>query len=171
MKRVIITAILLIINFILQSTVFNYIEIRGVIPNTAIIFIVSFALLRGSLCGAAAGFFSGLLYDIFFGASIGYYALINMVIGWLCGKFNTNFYRENYLLPALLSIAGVIASETVIYITHIFMSGSFMYAYFIFNKILPEAVYTLVLVIPVYRISFAVNEWLESKERRSRRLF
>lgn len=171
MKRAIITAILLIINFVLQSTVFNYIEIRGVIPNTAIIFIVSFALLRGSLCGAAAGFFSGMLYDIFFGASVGYYSLINMVIGWLCGKFNINFYRENYLLPALLSTAGVIVSETVIYLTHIFMSGSFMYTYFIFNKILPEAVYTLVLVIPVYRISFAVNERLEIKERRSRRLF
>lgn len=171
MKRVTVTAILLIINFVLQSTVFHFIEIRGIMPNTAIIFIVSFALLRGSLCGAVSGFFSGLLYDVLFGASIGYYALLNMIIGWLCGKFNTNFYRENYLLPALLSAAGVMVYESIIYITHIFMSGSFMYTYFLFNKILPEAVYTLVFVIPVYRISFAVNERLESGERRSRRLF
>ncbi len=171
MRRIIVTALTLIINFVLLSTVFQNIEIRGVLPNTTIIIVISFSLLRGSTGGGTVGFFSGLMYDILFGSSIGFYALLLMLVGYISGKFNENFYRENYFLPAILSAAGVLAYESVIYITHVFMSGNFMYFYFLFNKFLPEVVYTLVFVIPVYRIIFAVNEQLEAKERRSRRLF
>ena len=66
MLNAVVTALVIIINFILQSTVLRLIEIRGVIPDTMIIITVSYALLRGQDTGAAAGFFGGLLYDIFF---------------------------------------------------------------------------------------------------------
>ncbi len=171
MRRIIITGLLLIINIVLQSTVLQHIQIRGVIPNTAIIIIVSFALLRGSICGAATGFFSGLLYDVLFGQSVGFYALLGMVSGWVCGKFNENFYRENYFLPATLSAGTVIIYNSIIYFYGMLMSVNSSYLTNLFNIALPEAVYTAVLVIPVYRIVFAVNEQLEAKERRSRRLF
>ena len=171
MRRIIVTGILLIINFVLQSTLLNLIEIRGVVPNTAIIITVSFALLRGSATGSIVGFFLGLLHDVLFGPSVCLYALLGMLIGYFCGKFNSNFYRENYFLPMLLSVISLIAYDTVIYITHMFMSGNLMYLYCLFNIILPEAVYTAVFVVPVYRIVFGINEQLEAKERRSRRLF
>ena len=52
--RIFITAIFIVLNFLMQSTILHYIEIRGVIPNTTIILIVSYALLRGSTEGAIA---------------------------------------------------------------------------------------------------------------------
>lgn len=171
MRGIISTAVLVIINFVLQTTLMQNIQIRGVLPNTALIIIISFALLKGSKNGAIVGFFSGLVYDVLFGSSIGFYALLYMLAGYFCGKFNENFYRENYFLPTLLSACSVVVFESIIYFTHVFMSGNFMYFYFVFNKFLPEAVYTVVFVVPVYRIVFAINEQLEARERRSRRLF
>lgn len=100
--RVFITAIFIIINFLMQSTVLHYIEIRGVIPNTTIILVVSYALLRGSTEGAIVGFFTGLLQDIFFGTSIGFFTLFNIITGYLFGRGNHDFYRENYILPMML---------------------------------------------------------------------
>ena len=170
-RRLIVTALLLIVNIILQSTIFQHIQIRGVIPNTAIIIIVSLALLRGSVGGAAAGFFAGLLHDMLFGNIIGFYALLGMITGWVCGKLSTNFYRENYFLPAVLSCTTLLIYDTVIYVSGIMQGISFSYLNVLFNIILPEAVYTAVFLIPVYRIVFAINEQLEAKERRSRRLF
>ncbi len=171
MRRIIATSLILIINIVIQSTILQHISIRGVIPNTAVITIVSFALLRGSASGAITGFFSGLLYDVLFGNTMGLYALLGMSAGWLCGKFNTNFYRENYFLPAVLSCTAVLLYDCAIYLFGVIQGVSFSYISLLFNIILPEAVYTAVFVIPVYRIVFAVNEQLESRERRNRRLF
>ena len=47
MINAVVTAAVLIINFILQTTVLQLIEIRGVIPDTMLIIIVSYSLLRG----------------------------------------------------------------------------------------------------------------------------
>ncbi|MBE6008534.1 MAG: rod shape-determining protein MreD [Lachnospiraceae bacterium] len=171
MRRIIVTGLLIIINIVIQSTLLQHIAIRGVIPNTAVIMIVSFALLRGSVSGAATGFFAGLLCDILFGNTFGFYALLGTVTGWICGSFNTNFYRENYFLPAVLSCASVFLYDCAIYLFGIVQGISFSYISLLFNIILPEAVYTAVFVIPVYRIVFAANEQLESRERRNRRLF
>ena len=45
MINAVVTAAVLIINFILQTTVLQLIEIRGVIPDTMLIIIVSYSLL------------------------------------------------------------------------------------------------------------------------------
>lgn len=64
--RLLITALMVFINFILQTTLLQMFAIRGVLPNTALIIAVSYALLRGSREGAFVGIGAGLLQDIFF---------------------------------------------------------------------------------------------------------
>jgi len=89
--RIIVVGFILLVNIILQSTYFEYIQIIGVKPNTAIAVIVAFSLMRGSFEGAVIGFFSGLLQDILFGSNIGFNALLGMYIGYFCGKLNNDF--------------------------------------------------------------------------------
>ena len=127
--RIFITAIFIVLNFLMQSTILHYIEIRGVIPNTTIILIVSYALLRGSTEGAIVGFFSGLLQDIFFGTSLGYFTLFNTITGYLFGRGNHNFYRENYLLPMMLCTIAVFLYETMIYLTSFLFRGQLNFLY------------------------------------------
>ena len=43
--------------------------------------------------------------------------------------------------------------------------------YFLVRLALPEAVYTAVVTIPIYRLLFGINEWLELKEKYKYRLF
>ena len=81
--RILLTGILIFVNFILQTTLLPYISIGGILPNTALIIVVSYALLRGSTEGAIVGFFSGLPIDIFFGTSFGYYTLLFLLAGLL----------------------------------------------------------------------------------------
>lgn len=171
MHRVITTFLVLIINFVLQSTLFQLLKIRGVIPNTAIIIIVSMSLLRGSREGAVVGFCSGLLQDIFFGYIPGYYAVLGLACGYLVGKFNKGFYRENYILPILLTCLSTLAYESVVYVTGPLFSGNTNYIFFLFNLIFPEAVYNAVFTIIIYRILFALNSMVEQKERHKRKLF
>ncbi len=91
--------VLILINFILQTTLFNYIEIIGVKPNTMIILIVAFAFMRGEIEGGLIGFLSGLLVDCFFGELLGLNAFMGLITGFLCGKIFNEFYKNSIFIP------------------------------------------------------------------------
>ena len=132
---------------------------------------VSYALLRGSTEGAIVGYFSGLPIDIFFGTSFGYYTLLFLLAGLLIGRSQKDFYRENYLLPIIICSLAAIVYESIIFITGFFLQGNTTVLYFLVRLALPEAVYTAVVTIPIYRLLFGINEWLELKEKYKYRLF
>ena len=66
MKRGIVAAILILVCFILQCTVFRAIDFGGIVPNLLIILTSSFGFMRGERTGLVIGFFCGILSDIFF---------------------------------------------------------------------------------------------------------
>ncbi len=169
--RVFVMAVLTVIGFVIQSTVFDYIQILGVKPNAIVLIIVSYAMLRGDLEGAFLGFFSGLLIDIFFSDFIGLHALLGMLTGYFCGKPFRNFYRENYLLPLVLVGVSVFCYEFAFYFTSFLFRGKVDFWYYLKNIILPESVYSLMIAIPVYRILYAINLRLEKHEGLTRKLF
>ena len=171
MLNIIVTALVLIINFILQSTALHLIEIRGVIPDTMIIIIVSYALLRGQAAGAVTGFFAGLLYDIISGSSLGFYALMGFLTGYFCGICHRNFYRENYILPVTLSAVSNLLIGLVIYITGFLLKNNYHIFYYLISVIIPQSVYTGIAAIIVYRLLYSINNKVEKKEREKRRLF
>ena len=148
-----------------------YISSGGILPNTALIIVVSYALLRGSTEGAIVGFFSGLPIDIFFGTSFGYYTLLFLLAGLLIGRSQKDFYRDNYLLPIIICSLAAIVYESIIFITGFFLQGNTTVLYFLVRLALSEAVYTAVVTIPIYRLLFGINEWLELKEKYKYRLF
>ena len=108
MRRVLISGILVILCFVLQTTVFKGIAFGGILM---IILTASFGLIRGERTGLIFGFFCGLLCDIFFGSVIGLNAMIYMYIGYANGKFNRIFFPENIKLPmALILVSDLVYS-------------------------------------------------------------
>ena len=71
MRRKAIEALLIIVCFILQCTVFQALALAGIVPNLLLIVTSSLGFMRGEKEGMAVGFFSGLLMDIFFGQLFG----------------------------------------------------------------------------------------------------
>ena len=169
--RVLITSILIFLNFVLQTTLFQFFSIRGILPNTALIIVTSYALLRGSKEGALVGVFSGLLWDVFFQTTLGFYSLLFALIGFLIGRSQRNFYRENYLLPVLFCTTAACVFEIIMYCTVFVLYGRGNIWYLLFQILLPETVYTALVTIPFYRLLFGINEWLELKEKYKYRLF
>ena len=169
--RIAITVLVVFINFILQTTLFPLFTIQGIFPNTALIIVTSYALLRGSKEGALVGVGTGFLMDVFFSNMIGFYSLLYLAIGLLFGRSQRNFYRENYILPVIFCAVSTVLFQAVLYITGFLFRGEGNILYFLFSVILPEIVYTAVVTVPLYRILFGINEWLELKEKYKYRLF
>ena len=169
--RIAITALIVFLNFILQSTLFPYFAIQGVFPNTALIIVTSYALLRGSREGALVGLGTGFLMDVFFNTYIGFYTGLYLILGLLFGRSQRSFYRENYILPIIFCTASAVIYQTVLYVTGFVFRGEGNLLYFLFRLLLPELVYGAIITIPLYRILFGINEWLELKEKYKYRLF
>ncbi|MCL1936606.1 MAG: rod shape-determining protein MreD [Defluviitaleaceae bacterium] len=168
MRILILTAIILI-NFILQTTF--RVEIFGISPNTAIIIVVSFAILRQDVEGGIIGFFTGLLHDVFFGNSIGFNALVYMLIGFFAGKPFKDFNKDNYLLPLFLVTIATIFYNFSHYIFHFLFRARLELFEYGLNIILPSSLYNLALSFPIYIFLYIVNEKIEIVEKSKRRIF
>ena len=168
--RIFVISMILIFSNILDSTLFSMIRIRGISPNFNIMIIVSFALLRGSKEGSIIGFFAGFIIDMFFSTSRGYLAIIGALIGYFCGKFNKDFYRENIVLPFVLTLISTIIYGFVQSFPFL-LRGKINYFYFIRNIIVPETIYTVVLSIVIYQLIYIVNQKIEKNEKINRKIF
>ena len=164
MLRKVIVAILIIVCFLLQSTVFRSLAFAGIVPNLLIILTASFGFMRGENEGLLIGFFSGLLCDIFFGDMLGFYALIMMYIGFVNVKFNRIFYPEDIKLPLALIIISDISYSMTCYVLLFLLQGKFNFPFYFLNVILPEAVYTILVTCILYPVILKINNRLEAHE-------
>ena len=102
MKRKVITFFIILISFLLQSTLFVKLKFGAVSPNLMLVVTSSFGFMRGRKSGIAVGAISGLLVDIFWGQLLGFHTLLYTVIGYLNGSFERLFYDEDIKLPIVL---------------------------------------------------------------------
>lgn len=165
------SAVLIILCFILQSTVFKGIAFGGIVPNLMIVLTASFGFMRGEKTGLIFGFFCGLLADIFFGEVIGLYAMIYMYIGYGNGKFNRIFYPEDIKLPLALILVSDFVYGLLCYIILFLMRGRFHISYYFMHIILPEMVYTILVTLILYPLVLWLNKKLEDREQRSAKKF
>ncbi len=169
MLRRILVFILIILSFVLQSTVFRSLAFAGIVPNLMIILTSAFGFMRGENEGIIIGFLCGLLTDIFYGDILGFYALILMYIGYLNGQFNRIFYPEDIKLPLGLIVISDLSYGMVCYVLQFLLNGRFHFLFYLKNVILPEVVYTIVVTCVFYPIILFMNQKLEFREHRRKR--
>ena len=79
---------------ILQVTIFSQIDILGGYPDVVLLTLVAVALLRGSIYGAAAGFFAGLIVDTANLATLGVTSLLLTIAGYWIGRYGETTGRD-----------------------------------------------------------------------------
>ena len=123
--------------------------------------LVAVALLRGTIAGAAAGFFAGLIVDTATLGQLGLTSLVLTIAGYWIGRYGETTGRDRGHAP-FLSIAVV----TVLYafgvlLVH-FMLGERAPAGAVLSALVPTIVLNLILTAPVYAL---VRRLLRPRER------
>ena len=167
MLRKVTMCLLILVGFLLQSTLFKALSLGGIAPNILIIITAAFGFMRGKKEGMLIGFVSGLILDVLFGSLLGFYALIYMVIGYLNGFFHSIFYPEDIKLPMVLISSSELLYCFLIYFFQFMLQGRLHFGYYFLHIILPEIVYTILVTLLVYKVILTLNEWLEMREKRS----
>ncbi|MCR4903315.1 MAG: rod shape-determining protein MreD [Butyrivibrio sp.] len=171
MRRFIVTFLLVIASFILQTTLFRYFDFGHIVPNLLIIMTCTFGFIRGDKSGIWVGFLCGLLTDIMFGTYLGFYALIYMYIGFVVGQFSREFFRQNIILPILLIISGDFVFGFICYVLMFLFRVRLNFPYYLLHVILPEMIYTTIVAVFLYPLLMRINNKLEEIEQRSAKKF
>jgi rod shape-determining protein MreD len=90
---------------ILQVSALNAIHVLGATPDLLLVVLVSVALLRGSVVGAAVGFAAGLTIDLATMATLGVSALLLTVAGYWAGRYAETTGRGRAYAPIVAVVA------------------------------------------------------------------
>ena len=137
-----------------QTTVLDYARIMGVKPNLFLVFIVCVALISAKPWeSSVVGFVLGFLLDFMTGKSMGLNMLLFMYVGVVAGLLFERLLTNKYFgIISIVFIASVIYS--FLYYSMSFMmwgEGNFWYEFV--RIMLPEAVYSTVICVPLYRLA------------------
>ena len=167
MRRVIVTGLVIVVFFILQTSVFEMLKLADIRPNVLVILISSVAVMRGQNAGMLTGFFCGLLMDLFFGSFLGAYAFLYMLFGFVDGFFNRIYYADDNFLPLFLIGANDLAYGLIMYIFRGLLRNHLHFLYYFTSIILPELVYTVAVGLVLYQLLLRLNGLLLSYEEGS----
>ncbi|MBO5033853.1 MAG: rod shape-determining protein MreD [Lachnospiraceae bacterium] len=165
MKRNIILFFVILIGFVLQTTLFQTLNFGGISPNILIIITASYGFMYDKKCGMVVGFLCGLLMDIFYGNVLGFYALIYLYIGAANGAFHSIFYQDDIKLPLVLILASDLIYSFTCYVLLYLLRGRFDILFYLKTIILPEIVYTIFVTIFLYPCILLLNRTIDDTER------
>lgn len=171
MLRKFVTAIFILVNFLLETSVFSHFRMAGVVPQLTLILTCAFGFMRGEKEGMVIGFFCGLLQDICFGTFLGFYALLYLYVGYLNGKFSRIFYPEDIKLPLVLILLSNLTYDLLCYCLLFLLRGKLDFPYYFTGVILPEMLYTILATVIVYPAVLLLNGLLEAHEKRREQKF
>lgn len=164
MKRFIITAGVVLLCFLMQTTVFQHIALAGMVPNLILIVVVAYGYMRGRAEGMYVGFASGLLVDLLYSDLIGMNAILYVLVGYVAGICNEIYYRDEVSVPIILIAISDFLFNFGYYVFQFLLRGRLDIIYYIWKTILPEMVYTVLIAVFLYQLLHAMNFYLEEQE-------
>ncbi len=136
---------------VVQSSILGGIDVFGGTPDLVLVALVATALLRGSVFGAAAGFWAGFLLDTATLDTLGVTALLLTVFGFWIGRYGETTARDRTHAPF----------TSVLVVTFLVVVGSLVLDYVLgqaaparaaFASLPATVVLNLILTLPVYAL-------------------
>lgn len=164
-KRRISTIIVIILAFLLWTTLFQSFKLANVAPNIMLVVVVCYSYMRGRTSGILIGFLCGILSDMMYGTVIGLYAFALMTIGFLCGYCQKVYFTDNYILPCVLVGMSDFAYGLFYYVTEFLVRGRLHFWFYLSSVILPEVIYTMLVAVILFRPLSALEKYLNEKRK------
>lgn len=139
----------LLLAIILQTMIFNYINIFGVHADLFLVAVIAIALLCGKIQGMLCGMVFGLICDFLIGRLVGTNMLSFAVIGYICGAIGGRYYSAPPFYVFMGIGAAATAAAEIVYLipctAGLEIHIPFLYA---LKNIVVEAVMNGVLTVP-----------------------
>jgi len=150
---------------ILQVTIFGQIDILGGYPDLVLLTLMAIALFRGSIYGAAAGFFAGLLVDTANLATLGVTSLLLTIAGYWIGRYGETTGRDRAHAPYVSVAVATILVQLGALILHYMLGETASAQRVLVETLPPKVALNLLLTLPVYALARRVLALAAAPER------
>lgn len=164
MRRYIYLLLLNIVCFVLQTTVFRHLPLGGVVPNILIMITAASGLMYGRKLGMFSGFVGGLMIDAMFNSVIGLTILIYSFIGYVNGMLNKLYFKERLYIPVITIVLSDLVYGVLYYVCRFMLRGRMDFMFYLMHVMIPEAVYTLIIGVPIYLLMRQIKEHFKPEE-------
>ncbi len=169
LKRIGAYILAMVVYFLLHTSVFPNFQLGGIAPNVMIILVSVIGFLRGGNTALLIGMGSGILLDMFSGTYFGMYAFIYLVIGFINSGFHQMFFGDDMKLPLFLIASSDFIYGLLIYGCIYFMRARYDFGFYVWNVMIPEIVYTVLVSLVLYFPIYYLEQWLNKSDKRSER--
>lgn len=138
---------------ILQVTIFSDIDILSGYPDVVLLTLVAIALLRGSIYGASAGFFAGLLVDTANLATLGVTSLLLTIAGYWIGRYGETTGRDRLHAPFVSVAVATVAVQLGALILHYLLGDDVSARRALLEALPPKVLLNLLLTLPIYALT------------------
>lgn len=159
MKNYVSMFIMIIVGFILQTTIFRSLQIADVSPNILVILTAIAGTMYGQYNGMFSGVICGLFVDMMYSSVIGVNIFIYAVVGFIIGITHKIYIEDDIILPIATIAVGDLIYGMLFYVLKFLLRGRVELLEYLKNTILPEMVYTIIIGIFVFKFA----RWIEKK--------
>jgi rod shape-determining protein MreD len=143
---------IMILCFILQSSIIHFFRINGVAVNLVLVVLIVVSLQTNELVGASCGILVGILWDVFYTGGFGINTLILMLIGFVGGKLSERVYKADFLTNLYFTVLGTVFYHFIFFIIHYFLKLEASSILYMGKSIIIEMVLNIMILYPVYRV-------------------
>lgn len=153
MVVVLVYAAEILLALLLKTTLFTHLAYgNNVVPDLIIMIVIAAAYQRGKTKGMFVGFFAGLALDIASGGLLGVFALFYTFIGYLNGFMAKYYVQNDIILPLGMAAGSEFLFSFMFYVFLFLTKGRTNIGAYVINQMLPQAIYTAIVFLPVYRL-------------------
>ena len=163
-RRIIVSAIMILILALLQMSVLPWIPAVFLRPNLLLIYVVSTGFMRGRRSGIWMGFAAGLVLDLFYGPGLGFHALLMMLTGYANGFLCKIFFDEDLKMPVILVSISEFFYGFCFFLYSVFSGGHYTFGKYLRLAIMPELVSSVIFTFILYKLFFRINQKLSAYE-------
>jgi rod shape-determining protein MreD len=137
---------------LLQVTLVASLDVAGGTADLLLLSLLPIAFLRGSVAGAVAGFFGGLLVDVLTLDTLGVTALLYALAGYWAGRYGETTGRDRAHAPPVAVLVATIGIAYAGFGLHFLLGEEVSARLALFDTLLPSLALNLILGVPVYAL-------------------
>ena len=158
--------LVLLLAFILDSSLGSFISIFDIAPSFLFAAVMIMAMTGGMGEAGIYGALAGVLWDLAWGRTFGFYTLLYMYSALSAHGFLELIYKSTPLLTAGITFAASFLCELIVYLLRFTIWGEGVLIFNAFRFMLPAALYTALIQLLIFRPVNAVSR--PRQERGSR---
>ncbi len=159
--------LVLILAFVLDSTLGSFISIFDIAPSFLLATVMVMAMTGGLGEAGIYGALAGVLWDLAWGRTFGFYTLLYMYSALSAHGFLELIYKSTPLLTAGITFVAAFLCELIVYLLGFTIWGEGFLIYNVFRFMLPAAIYTALLQLLIFH---PVNAVSRPRQERGARL-